>query len=79
MLTTVFCAFLAYILYRLIFHFIIPVYRTTRQVKKSFKHMQEQMRQQQGGYQEQQQPTPQPSKKPAENTSGEYIDFEEIK
>lgn len=70
-------AFLAYLLYRLIFHFIIPVYKTTRQVKKQFSdmqnRMQEQMRQQ--GFQQQTTPDAASKKEPA----GDYIDFEEVK
>jgi hypothetical protein len=71
-------AFIAYILYNLIFRFIIPVYRTTRQIKRGFRDMQEKMNSQMGGQgpfgpSEPQQPTePQPKK-------GDYIDFEEVK
>ncbi|HLX94054.1 MAG TPA: hypothetical protein VKR32_20365 [Puia sp.] len=62
-----------YILYRLIFDFFVPVYRTTTHVKEQFKNM----RQQAG----QQNPGPQENAKKEEKTSkvGEYIDFEEIK
>lgn len=72
-----FYGFLAYLFYRLVFHFIIPIYKTTKQVKKSFRQMQEQM---------QGQPTEQPFRqtetqytKPGKSQGGEYIDFEEIK
>lgn len=71
-------AFLAYILYLLIFRLIIPVYRATRQIKKGFREMQEKMNSQMGGESPfgpsaPQQPTqPQPKK-------GDYIDFEEVK
>jgi hypothetical protein len=69
--------FLAYILYKVVFHFIIPIYRTTKQVKKGFREMQEkmqeQMRQQQG-FQNASAP-PQKQDKPV----GEYIDFEDVK
>ncbi len=69
-------AILAYVLYRFIFGFVIPVYRATRQVKKQFRNMQQMhednLRQQQAA----QQPTPKPEpKKPV----GDYIDFEEVK
>jgi hypothetical protein len=80
MLMIIFYAFLAYILYRLVFHFIIPVYRTVRRVKKGFREMNERMNTGQpgdpvpGG----QQPNrPQPGE--AKPRVGEYIDFEEIK
>ena len=71
-----FYGFLVYLLYRLVFHFIIPIYRTTKQVKKGFRDMQEKMYQQSN---------PQASSEPSQNKKtgntqvGDYIDFEEIK
>ena len=71
-------AFLIYLAYRLVFHFIIPVYKTTKQVKKQFREMhsrmEEHMNQQQAN---QQAPSPQPENKKAQ--AGDYIDFEEVK
>ena len=71
-------AFLIYLAYRLIFHFIIPIYKTTRQVKKQFGEMKSRMEdhinQQQAN---QQAPTPQPETK--KQQAGDYIDFEEVK
>jgi len=61
-----------------LFDFIIPVYRTTRRVRRGFREMHEQMN---GQATESSQPSqkqngtakqPQPDK-------GDYIDFEEIK
>jgi len=69
-----------YLLYKLIFDFIIPVVKTTKQVKKQFGDMNAQMQEKMN--QQQQQPTnftaPQ---KPASATSknDDYIDFEEVK
>jgi hypothetical protein len=77
MLTYLFYFFLAYTLYQLVFKFIIPIYRTTRQVKKGFREMQEKMNGQQSGGQHQQAPNSN-IKSPA-STEGEYIDFEEVK
>ena len=76
-LSVLFYAFLAYLLYRLVFSFIIPIYRTTKQVKKGFRDMQEQMRQHTGP---QEQPA-QNSQSAKSNTTkvGDYIDFEEVK
>lgn len=72
----VFYLFLAYILYQLVFKFIIPIYRTTRQVKKGFREMQERMNDQM-----QAQP-PYGSQSQARNEEkgslGDYIEFEEI-
>jgi hypothetical protein len=79
----IFYGFLFYLLYRLVVNFIIPIYRTTRQVKRSFREMHEQMNQHQRQYQgngaethTQQEST---SKKPDSDQVGEYIDFEEVK
>ena len=79
MIRIIFYAFLLYLAYKLVFGLIIPVYRTTRKVKRGFREMQEKMQQQQqqaGGYNSQ----------PADNTTsnktsqvGDYIDFEEVK
>lgn len=75
MLWFLFYLFLAYIAYNLVFKFIIPIYRTTRQVKRGFREMQERMQQQagqQGAHQQQARPS-------AKEVSGDYIDFEEVK
>ena len=71
-------AFLIYLAYRLVFHFIIPVYKTTRQVKKQFREMHSRMEDQMNQYQaNQQNPTPQPENK--KEQAGDYIEFEEVK
>jgi hypothetical protein len=72
--------FLAYLLYNIIFRFIIPVYKTTRQVKKGFRDMQSRMNEHMNNQQQeddQQNKTRQSSfsQKPVDD----YIDFEEIK
>jgi hypothetical protein len=72
-----FYTFLIYLAYRLVFDFIIPVYRTTRRVRKSFREMHEQMNQHAGQYQEQNQG--QPNQNNDKGNIGEYIDFEEVK
>jgi hypothetical protein len=78
MFSLLFYGFLIYLFYRLVFHFIIPLYKTTRQVKKSFRNMQDQMRQHTDPY-GQQQPQNNQQKKPGANKTGDYIDFEEVK
>lgn len=68
--------FLFYILYKLIFDFIIPVYQSTKKIKKQFGEMQEKMQNDARAYQGRQnsaQPNPAPKKE------GDYIEFEEIK
>jgi hypothetical protein len=71
-------ALLAWFLYKLVFGFIIPVYKTTRQMKKKFREMHEQAQQEQMKQQgfHTQPGAPQPSSK---SPSGDYIDFEEVK
>lgn len=77
----VFELFALYLLYKLIFDFIIPLTRTTKQVKKQFNEMstrmQETMRQQQAQQQTQFQ---QASKTSSNNAKDDdYIEFEEVK
>jgi hypothetical protein len=79
MFSLLFYGFLIYLFYRLVFHFIIPLYKTTRQVKKSFRNMQDQMRQHTDPYGQQQQPENNQQKKPGASKVGDYIDFEEVK
>ena len=69
--------FLIYLAYKIIFDLIIPVYRTTKQVKKGFKEMNERM----NDYRNQQGPPPVQSEqsKKATDKSGDYIEYEEIK
>lgn len=77
-LSFLFFAFLFYLLFKLVFDFAIPIYKTSRQLKRKFKDMHEQM----NG------PMPEGSKKQAEKKasattekkpSSDYIDFEEVK
>jgi hypothetical protein len=77
MLSYIFYCFLVYLLYNLIFKFVLPVYRTTKQVKRSFRDMQDRMQQHPGAASSNGtngQKTPQPKTK-----AGDYIDFEEVK
>lgn len=66
-----------YFLFRFITGFMIPVVRTTLQLRKGFKAAKEQMedaiRQQQAAGS---QPPPQ---RPAKTNDGDYLDFEEVK
>ncbi len=68
---------LLYILYKLIFDFIIPVYQTTKKVKKQFGEMQNKMEEQmKRNSQQQTSPDNAPEKKPVNE---DYIEYEEIK
>ena len=84
MLRYLFFAFLIYLAYRLVFHFIIPIYKTTRQVKKQFREMHSRMEDhmnQQSSYaktSEDKQPVNANASTKKEQ-AGDYIDFEELK
>lgn len=68
--------FLIYIIYKLIFDFIIPVYRSTKKIKKQFGDIQSKMQNDMNSFQNRQKPPqPEPSVKPED----EYIEFEEVK
>ena len=80
MLKLLLYALLAWFLYNLVFKFIIPVYKTTRQMKQKFREMQTNMQEHMN-----QQPDFTTSSNAAEKTTTnkkskeDYIDFEEIK
>ena len=80
MLRYLFYAFLIYLAYRLVFHFIIPIYKTTRQVKKQFSEMnsrmQDHMSQSTYAKASEDKQSNTPDKK---EQAGDYIDFEELK
>jgi hypothetical protein len=71
-----FYAFLFYLAYKVLFGLIIPLYRTTRQVKRGIRQMQEHMRSQAGPYPEE---PVQQKVKADPGKGGDYIEFEEIK
>ena len=68
--------FLFYLLYKLIFDFIIPVYQSTKKIKKQFGEMQDKMQNDINRYQSHQRPAP-PEATPKKE--GDYIEFEEVK
>ncbi|CAN5309236.1 hypothetical protein BH09BAC2_BH09BAC2_05410 [soil metagenome] len=67
--------FLIYIIYKLIFGFVIPIYQTTKRVKKQFGEMNEKMNQQMNT----EVPTTPPTAAKPSSKNEEYIDYEEIK
>lgn len=79
MIKALFELFVLYLLYKLIFEFIIPVYQTTKQVKQKVNEMQRTMNEQSRQQQQNNHytsATSQPSPKPK---SDDYIEFEEVK
>ena len=75
MLKLILYGLLIWFLYNLVFRFIIPIYKTTRQVKQKFREMQEQMNPQQDFTAE----TPKNERAAEKVRKGDYIDFEEVK
>jgi hypothetical protein len=79
MLKIIFYTFILWLLYKLIFDFIVPIYQTTRQVRRQMGDIQDRMRQQ---FEEQQQAAE--PQRPQHTTAkkadkSDYLDFEEIK
>ena len=72
-------AFLIYLAYRLIFHFIIPIYKTTKQVKKQFREMHDRMEDHISQHQQGNQSASVPEPEVKKQQAGDYIDFEEVK
>jgi len=70
-----FLAIVFYLVYRLIFDLIVPVVKTTRQVKQRFSNMQ------QPGSNAGTQPPPKqrPDQDFGRHPKGDYIEFEEVK
>lgn len=65
-----------YFLYKLVFDFIIPVYRSGKKMHDNIKTMQDQM---QGRMNQQQQYNAAPPPPRNNIKEGDYIDFEEVK
>ncbi|MCW3462504.1 hypothetical protein [Chitinophaga nivalis] len=75
--------FIAWLLYKLVFDFLIPAYKLTKQARRQMSDIQQRMREQyeeqqasQQGYTTQHPPVQKPAGKPGKD---DYIDFEEIK
>ena len=70
-----------YILYKLIFSFIIPLYQASKQMKGKVTEMQERMQAQQRAQAEQQRQSQasQPPKASEKISKDDYIDYEEVK
>lgn len=80
LIRVIFELFMVYLVYKLIFDFIIPIYETTRQVKQKVGEMQykmnEHMKQQQ---QQATQATAAPKEPATKPGKEDYIEFEEVK
>jgi Sec-independent protein translocase protein TatA len=71
-----FYAFLIYLAYKLLFELIIPLYRTTKKIKRGIREMQQKMEQQQH---QQNGNATSPDPNASKPKAGDYIDFEEVK
>ncbi len=72
--------FFLYVLYKFIFELVLPIYNSTKEVKKGFDRMQKQMNEQmreQAAQARAASSSPTPEKKKKES-AGDYIDFEEV-
>jgi hypothetical protein len=72
-----FYIFLFYLAYKLVFDFALPLYRTTRRIKKGFREMNERMQQHTEQYQKN--TSTNTNSQAAKPGGGDYIDFEEVK
>ena len=72
-----FLVFIGYLAFRLVFDFILPIYRTTKRVRKGFREMHQRMNQHEQPFQQQEAQRQNQSNN--KGGAGEYIDFEEIK
>lgn len=80
MISTFFMILGAYLLYRFIFGFVIPVFRTTSKIKQQFRTMQQQMNEQMNTAQNSTPPQSAPQQaNSAQVPKHEYIEFEEVK
>lgn len=71
--------FALYLLYKLIFDFIIPVAKTTKEVKKQFGDMHSQMQEKMNQFKDPIQTTTTSKSTTSTPKNGDYIEFEEIK
>lgn len=68
-----FLTFVLYCMYRVTVRILLPIWRTTRQIKKGFRAAQEEMQRRQEAASSQGSPAQKPP------IQGDYIDFEEVK
>jgi predicted Holliday junction resolvase-like endonuclease len=78
LLRVLFELFVLYMLYKLIFDFIIPIYNTTKQVKQKVNEMQRTVNEQ-AKQQERNQYTSATKEASPKQKNDDYIEFEEVK
>lgn len=77
-LSFLFFTFVAYLLFKLVFDFVIPIYKTTMRVKQKVRNMQDGINGQ-GTRGSNNATTKTASPKEPTKPVGDYIDFEEVK
>jgi len=80
MLQTILFLLLAYVLYRFVFNFVIPVFLATRQFKRQVREFHSRMHtgEESSGYQSHTNHQ-QPNNRTSPIDRGDYIEFEEVK
>jgi hypothetical protein len=78
MIRALFELFVLYLLYKLIFDFIVPIYQTTKQVKQKVNDIHRNMNEQ-ANQQQRNQYTSATNPTSAKPKSDDYIEFEEVK
>ena len=71
-------AFLVYVLYKIVFDFIVPVYKTSQHLKKGFRQAHQRMSEQMNTAKQYSSSSSKRTASPKANAD-DYIDFEEIK
>ena len=71
--------FLIYLGYQFIFNFLIPIFKTTQQVRKNVRAMHDRMNEFADTQQNSASPQSNSRDKSSKEPVGDYIDFEEIK
>jgi hypothetical protein len=71
--------FLIYLGYQFIFNFLIPIFKTTQQVKKDVRAMHDRMNEFANTPQNSSSPQTKSPDKTSKEPIGDYIDFEELK
>jgi Domain of unknown function (DUF4834) len=75
----IFYALVVYLLYRLIFGFIIPIFRTSKKMREQFNQARQQMEDQYQQTGQQNEDAGRHNAPKGSSKIGEYIDFEEIR
>lgn len=71
-----------YIIYKVVFGLVIPIFRTTQKIRQQMGDMQQRMQDhanQQNGYTNNTSPNQAPPQADKKTRAGDYIDFEEVK